>query len=188
MFSKRRLVSIALAAGALLSLLYAWNLGRPVALADALSDRLSCVSYAPFHRPGQTPFEKALSIGAEQIEADMAALASRFDCVRTYSVSQGLREVPRLAQRLGIKVILGVWIGGGREENEQELALAVELARQYPAAIRAVVVGNEALLRREQPVAAMRAYIERVKAALPSVPTSTASHPTQPAANGIATP
>jgi len=172
MFSKRGLVSTILALGALLSILYGWNLSRPVALVDALTDRLSCVSYAPFHQPGQTPFDKALYISVEQIETDLTALAQRFDCVRIYSVVQGLHEVPRLAQKLGIKVLLGVWIGREQDENEKELALAVDLARKYPSAIRAIIVGNEALLRREQPASAMRAYIERVKAALPGVPVS----------------
>jgi len=172
MLLKRGFVSIILAAAALLSILYCWNLSRPVALADALTDRLSCVSYAPFHKPGQTPFDKTLYISLEQIETDMAALAQRFDCVRIYSVIQGLHEVPRLAEKLGIKVLLGVWIGRELEENEKELALAVELARKYPAAIRAVIVGNETLLRKEQPASAMRAYIERVKTALPGVPVS----------------
>ncbi|MFM8333662.1 MAG: hypothetical protein ACKN9T_18440, partial [Candidatus Methylumidiphilus sp.] len=44
----------------------------------------------------------------------------------------------------------------------------------YPAAIRAVVVGNEVLLRKEQLPAALRAYIERIKAALPGVPVTCA--------------
>lgn len=170
--STRRLVSIILASCALLSVLYGWSLGRPAALADAPSDRLDCVSYAPFHKPGQTPFDKALRIGAGQIEADLTALARRFDCVRVYSVAQGLEEVPRVAQKLGLKVLLGAWIGREGGENEQELALAIELARRYPAAVRAVVVGNEALLHKEQPAPALRAYIERVKAALPGVPVS----------------
>ncbi|MGD0961742.1 MAG: hypothetical protein ABSB19_18180, partial [Methylomonas sp.] len=89
MFSKRRFVSIILAVCALLSILYWWSLSRPVMLADASTDHLSCVSYSPFHKQGQTPFDKAISISAEQIEADLAAMARRFDCVRTYTVSQG---------------------------------------------------------------------------------------------------
>ncbi|MFM8333680.1 MAG: hypothetical protein ACKN9T_18530, partial [Candidatus Methylumidiphilus sp.] len=132
MVVKRRVVAGILALSAVLALLYCWNLTRLVAVPDALSDRLSCVSYAPFHQPGQTPFDHDLYISLEQIEADMTALAQRFDCVRIYSVIQGLQEVPRLADRLGIKVLLGVWIGHGEAENEKELAIAIEQARKYP--------------------------------------------------------
>ena len=170
MFLKRVLVSIILAAGALLSILYWWSLIQPVILVDALTDHLSCVSYSPFHRPGQTPFDRETSISTEQIEADLTALAQRFDCVRTYSVTQGMQEVPRLAQKLGIKVLLGIWIGREQSSNEKELTIAIDLAQKYPSVIRAIIVGNEVLLRREQPPSMMRAYIERVKAAVPGVP------------------
>ena len=43
-------------------------------------------------------------------------------CVRTYAVNQGLDEVPRIARDLGMKVMLGAWIGDERDKNEQELA------------------------------------------------------------------
>ncbi len=170
MLSKRAFVYITLAACALLSISYWWKLSQPVTLVDALTDHLSCVSYSPFHKPGQTPLGGEMSISEEQIETDLTALAQRFDCVRTYSVTQGMQEVPRLAQKLGIKVLLGIWIGREQGSNEKELTIAVDLARKYPSVIRAIIVGNEVLLRREQPPAMMRAYVERVKAAVPGVP------------------
>ena len=170
MFSKRGMVSVLLAVAALISLAHGWKLGQPVIVVDALSDHLSCVSYAPYHKPHQTPFEKTTYIAAEQIETDLKALSQRFDCVRIYSVDQGLGEVPRLAQKFGVKVLLGMWIGRKSADNEKELTRVVDLARKYPGTIRAIIVGNEVLLRGEQPASAMRAYIERVKAAVPGVP------------------
>ncbi len=71
MLSKRVFVYLFLAACALLSILYWWRLSQPVTLVDALTDRLSCVSYSPFHKPGQTPFDREISISAEQIETDL---------------------------------------------------------------------------------------------------------------------
>ncbi len=167
MLSKRGSVAIILAMFALLTVWHWWTLSQPVILVDALSDRLSCVSYAPYHKPNQTPLEKTTYIEAAQIETDLKALAQRFDCVRIYSVDQGLREVPRIAQQLGIKVLLGMWIGRKQSDNEKELTLVVDLARKYPATIRAIIVGNEVLLRGEQPASAMRTYIERVRSAVP---------------------
>jgi exo-beta-1,3-glucanase (GH17 family) len=167
MLSKRGLVSITLAAFAMLTLWHWWSLGQPVIIVDALTDRLSCVSYAPYHKPHQTPFEKTTYIESTQIESDLSALAHRFDCVRIYSVDQGLHEVPRIAQQLGIKVLLGMWIGRKHSDNEKELTRVVDLARKYPGTIRAIVVGNEVLLRGEQPASAIKAYIERVKSAVP---------------------
>ena len=108
-------------------------------------------------------------IEASQIETDLKNLAQRFDCVRIYSVGQGLHEVPRIAQQLGIKVLLGMWIGRSQSDNEKELTRAVDIARKYPSTIRAIVVGNEVLLRGEQPASVIRTYIERVKSAVPGV-------------------
>jgi len=170
MFSKRGMVSIMLAFVALLALLHGWSLGQPVIVVDALTDHLRCVSFSPYHRPHQTPLEKSSYISPEQIEADLKALSQRFDCVRIYSVDQGLSEVPRLAQKFGVKVMLGMWIGRYPNVNERELTRVIDLARKYPDTIRAIVVGNEVLLRGEQPASAIRAYIQRVKAAVPGVP------------------
>lgn len=170
MFSKRGIVSLVLALAALLSLWHWWKLSQPVILVDALTDHLSCVSYAPYHKPHQTPFDKTTYIPAAQIEADLKALSQRFDCVRIYSVDQGLSEVPRLAQKYNMKVLLGMWIGRKSADNEKELTKVIDLAHKYPESIRAIIVGNEVLLRGEQPASAIRAYIERVKAAAPGIP------------------
>ncbi len=167
--AKRLTLLLILTLCALLSLGYWRGLTQPVDIIDAPSDRLSCVSYAPFHKAGQTPLDKKVPITAAQIEADMTALADRFDCVRTYTVTQGLQIVPELAEKLGIKVLLGIWIGRESAENEQELAAGIELAQKHPQVIRAVIVGNEVLLRQEQTPAGMRKYLQRVAAALPGV-------------------
>ncbi len=172
MISKRGLISIVLAVFALTSLWHWWNLGQAMVLVDATTDRLSCVSYSPYHKPQQSPVEKSIYIDPRQIEADLTALARRFACVRTYSVGQGLHEVPRVAQQLGIKVLLGMWIGPKASDNEKELTRAVDLARKYPSTVRAIIVGNEVLLRGEQPATAIRAYLERVKSAVPGTQVS----------------
>lgn len=161
------LVSLILTVCAALSALYWWQASRPVVLVDALSDHLSCVSYAPFHQMNHTPLDRSLYIDAERIDADLERLSKRFDCVRIYSVGQGLHETPRLAEKHGMKVLLGVWIGRNAAENEREITKGIDTARKFPSAIRGMIVGNEVLLRGEQPPAALRAYIERVRAAVP---------------------
>jgi glucan 1,3-beta-glucosidase len=147
-----------------------WSRSRPVILVDALSERLQCVSYTPFRKSGESPLDLTQFVSADQIDADLKLLAQRFDCVRIYSVSQGMQEVPRLAPKYGLKVMLGIWIGRYANENERELSRGISLARQYPEAISAIIVGNEVLLRSEQPPAALRAFIERVKTAVPGIP------------------
>ncbi len=146
-----------------------WALGRDVALpaAPPLPDgRVACVSYAPFEG-AQSPFEPGLVIAEAQIERQLRALSAISGCVRTYSVGQGLERVPAVAERLGMQVMLGIWIGRDPLGNEAEIALAIETAIAFPRSVRALVVGNEVLLRGEQSPAALAAMIARVRAAVP---------------------
>jgi glucan 1,3-beta-glucosidase len=164
----KRVVVLALAAAGALWGIAGWiAAGRPAAVVDAPSDRVPCVSYAPFRRPGQSPLVAGTRATAAQIDADLAALTRITGCVRTYSVDQGLDAVPQLARKHGLRVLLGIWIGRDAAENERELARALEVLRRDAEVIDAVVVGNEVLLRREQPVERLRAYLERVRAATP---------------------
>lgn len=142
-----------------------WQRGRPVSLPDAPASRIVCVSYAPYHEPGQSPFDQGTWIAPAQIEHDLTQLAERFDCVRTYSVTQGLAAVPGIAQRHGMKVLLGIWLGRDRAANARELALGIQTARANRNAIRAIIVGNEVLLRGELPASELITDISEVRTA-----------------------
>jgi exo-beta-1,3-glucanase (GH17 family) len=165
----RRNVFAAVSAFVLLAALTvaAWGwVSLPVPVVDAPSARLPCLSYAPY-RAGQSPFDEGLVIPRAQIEEDLRLLAGVTDCVRTYSVDQGLDQVPQIAEALGLKVMLGAWVGREAAKNDKELARLIDLANRFPATVRAVIVGNEVLLRREQPAEQLAALIRRVKGAVP---------------------
>lgn len=163
-FLRRALVLLVATAGAAGAVAYWWQRGQPVALPAAPDGRLQCVSYAPYRLPGETPHDRSFRVSAERIDADLARLATETACVRTYSVQQGLDAVPEAARRHGLKVWLGVWIGRDAQANEREIAIALDLARRYPDTIAAIVVGNEVLLRREQPPERMAQYLREVRA------------------------
>ena len=153
-------------AALLLLAIWVWQRNVPQTMADVPVDaaRLQCVSYAPYYRPGESPLQVDFRVGRERIDADLARLAEISDCVRLYSVDQGLHYVPELAAKHGLKVLLGAWIGGDRVKNDVELSQAIELANRYPEVVRGLIVGNEVLLRREQTTDAMRQYIQRAQA------------------------
>lgn len=145
-----------------------WYQNQPVALVmPTLPDHgnMQCASYAPYYKPGQSPFIQGTHISKQQIRHDLAILAQRFDCVRTYSVGQGLDYVPEAAAEVGLDVLLGVWIGWTEAENQKELKLGIKLANQYPDVIRGLIIGNEVLLRQEQPLDKMMTYIQEANAA-----------------------
>ena len=148
-----------------------WWLATPITLARAPIDpdaKLQCVSYAPF-RGAQTPLVPTTHISAEQIAQDLAQLAKISDCVRTYSIENGLDQVPGLAAKVGLKVIQGIWLGSDRLKNLAQISTVIGLTKQYPDVISAVVVGNEVLLRGEMTTADLAAIIRSVKAQV-SVP------------------
>lgn len=143
-----------------------WWLATPVTLDRALLDpsaKLDCISYAPY-RTGQDPMTPGLVIDREQIKADMAQLAGISNCIRTYSTGNGLDQLPKIAVGFGLKVLLGIWIGTSPRENTRQIETAINLVKQYPQTVSALVVGSEVLLRREMAAAALAGIIRSVKA------------------------
>src|SRR5271167_3342020 len=143
-----------------------WWLATPITLVRAPIDpnaKLQCVSYAPF-RGAQTPLVPTTHIAAEQIAQDLAQLAKISDCVRTYSIENGLDQVPGLAAKVGLKVMQGIWLGSDRFKNLAQISTVIGLTKQYPDVISSVVVGNEVLLRGEMTTADLAATIRAVKA------------------------
>ncbi len=146
------------------ALAWAW-LGKPVQLPPsplAAGGKLSCISYAPF-RDGQDPLVPGTMVSAAQIEEDLALLSRYTDCIRTYSNANGLAEIPAIAKRHGLKMLMGLWLANNPPFNRQQIATAIELAKTYPDVISAVVVGNEVLLRGEMSVNELRAILREVK-------------------------
>lgn len=150
---------------------YAIGQPRPIPEPEVAPGRtLQCVSYAPFEKD-QSPFDfaKGMTISNARIDADLAILSRSFSCIRTYSVA-GLEALPEYAEKYGMKVLLGAWVTSDPKITEQELQKVVALAKQHPESVRAVIVGNEALLRREVTGQQLAGYISQVKTALPEVP------------------
>ncbi|WP_374339980.1 glucan 1,3-beta-glucosidase [Methyloversatilis sp.] len=144
---------------------WVWQANQPRSMVDVSPgfERLQCVSYAPYYRPGESPLLPGFRVERARIDADLARLAKIAGCVRLYSVDQGLDAVPELAARHGLKVLVGAWIGGDLKRNEAELSEAIALANRHREVVRGLIVGNEVLLRREQTADAMRGYIERAQ-------------------------
>ena len=146
-----------------------WWLGAPVEMPPpplGAGEKFQCVSYAPFRR-GQSPLDVTLHVDAAQIDEDLARLAPLTDCVRTYSIDRGLDQVAGIAQRHGLKVLQGLWLGNDAEKNRYQIETTVALANRYPDVISAVVVGNEVLLRGELSATDLAAIVRKVKAEVP---------------------
>jgi len=70
-------------------------LAKPITLDHSPIDtvtKLDCVSYAPF-RGDQTPLNQELIVDPAQIREDLVEIARISNCVRTFSVDNGLDKV-----------------------------------------------------------------------------------------------
>src|SRR5450631_4828623 len=157
-------VLFALAAAAIVA---AWGwLGAAVEMPAsplAPGEKIQCVSYAPF-RGDQDPFGPDVPIDPRQIEEDLARLKPLTDCIRTYSIDHGLDQIPEIAGRLGMKVMLGLWLSSLPEPSRHQTETAVALAKRFPEVISSIVVGNEVLLRGEMSAPDLVNTIRAVKA------------------------
>ena len=154
----------------MIAMFWVW-LGLPVPIHQAPlkpGQKLYCVSYAPFHG-SQTPLDLSTHISADQIDHDLGQLAQLTDCVRTYSTDFGLDQIAGIAAKHGLKVIQGLWLSGKSDYNRSQIETAVALAKRYVGTIRAVVVGNETLLRGEMSGDTLAGIMREVKSRV-SVP------------------
>ena len=58
-----------------------------------------------------------------------ADLSKVSKCIRTYSVDNGLDAVPELASRVGLKVMLGIWLGRDRIKNALLIDSAISVVK-----------------------------------------------------------
>ena len=68
------------------------------------------------------------TVSAEQIDQDLALLSRYTDCIRTYSNANGLDQIPAIAQRHGLKMLMGLWLANNVALNRQQVATAIDLA------------------------------------------------------------
>lgn len=158
-----RLISaVVVVACAAFALIAWWRMGQPVNVPDAPSPHAACVSYAPF-QGSETPFDRNFRVPGARVDRDMALLSTFTDCVRIYASSNGLDQVPAAAKKYGMTVLQGIWIGRNDTDNDAEIKRAIGLAHQFPKTISALIVGNEALLRREITASRLATLIRSVK-------------------------
>ena len=146
-----------------------WALFRPEGKAPAYTGQLASVSYSPFADSSHP--DSGVRPTAEQIRADLKAIAPYTRAIRTYSATGGAELVPPIAAEFGLKVTVGAWIDKDQARNEREIRSALDLARHY-GNVNAIIVGNETTLRAEMSVDDLIKLIQRVKRSSP-VPVTT---------------
>ncbi len=129
-----------------------------------LDGKIHGLSFSPYVT-GQGPGTK---IGEAQIVDRMGIIQPYVNWVRSFSCTDGNELIPRIAHANGLKTMVGVWLEGDHQKNEEELQNAIEVASAGHADILAV--GNEVLLRGDLSEEELIDYVNRVRQAVPGVP------------------
>lgn len=128
-----------------------------------LDGKIHGLSFSPYVS-GQGPGTK---IDRPQIAARMDIIRPYVNWVRSFSCTDGNELIPGIAHENGLKTMVGVWLEGDHDKNEEELENAIEVARAGHADILAV--GNEVLLRGDLSEDELIDYVARAKQAVPEV-------------------
>jgi len=107
-------------------------------------------------------------IGEAQIRERLGVVRQHARWIRTFSCTDGHEQTPRIAHDMGLKTLVGAWLGADAAINAREIEGVIAVARAGHADI--VAVGNEVLLREDLPEDQLIAHIEAVKRALPGIP------------------
>lgn len=100
---------------------------------------LDCTSYSPYIDDIND------TVSQDVITADLKKIKEYTSCIRIYSTKNGLYAVPAIADKLGMKVLLGAWIDKASQiENQKQIEIAATLANAHESVLM-IVVGNEVI-------------------------------------------
>ncbi|HMQ49975.1 MAG TPA: glycosyl hydrolase family 17 protein [Saprospiraceae bacterium] len=116
------------------------------------------------YEEGQKPGD---ILSEEQVSRRLQMLKPHTQWIRSFSCTEGNELIPRIAKSMGMKTLVGAWLGKDPELNEQEVLGLIALAKEGLVDIAAV--GNEVLYRKDLSEEALLEHIQRVKAAIPEI-------------------
>lgn len=152
---------VAFAVSTLLAIFVCALFGRPVAIGQPPLKRLDCVSFA--HPESVLVFGRRPPVNPADIERELSRIAGYTDCIRVYSSDARQQQVVPIAQKLGLKVLLGAWINRHPETSRPELERALAIAAEYPDTVKALVIGNEVLTVKEMPIGDLIPYLDEAR-------------------------
>lgn len=117
------------------------------------------------YEDGQKPGDV---ISEEQVKRRVQILRPHTQWLRSFSCTDSNELIPQAAKALGMKTLVGAWLGNDPEVNEREIEGLIQLAKDGYVDIAAV--GNEVMYRKDLTEDELLGFIYRVKEALPDIP------------------
>ena len=131
---------------------------------QVLNDGMHGIGFSPYME-GQEPGEP---ITEEQIRRRMAIIKPHVKWIRSFSCTEGNEMIPRIAHEMGIKTLVGAWLGKEEDKNAIEIENLIQLAKEGYADI--VAVGNELMYCEDLSEERLLEYIYQVKNEVPHLP------------------
>lgn len=131
---------------------------------EILNDGIHGISFSTYLE-GQGPGSQ---ISEEQIRDRMKIIQPYVKWIRSFSCLDGNELIPQIAREFGVKTLVGAWLDGKHDKNEEEIENLIRLAKAGHADI--IAVGNEVLLREDLSKEELIEYILRVKKEVTNIP------------------
>jgi glucan 1,3-beta-glucosidase len=117
------------------------------------------------YEEGQKPGD---IITEEQVQRRMKMLQPHTQWIRSFSCTEGNELIPKVAKEMGLKTLVGAWLGNDDEINQREIAGLIKLANEGLVDIAAV--GNEVLYRNDLSTDQLINFIKTVKQQIKNIP------------------
>lgn len=131
---------------------------------QVLNDGMHGIGFSPYME-GQEPGEP---ISEDQIRRRMSIIKPHVKWIRSFSCTEGNEMIPRIAHEMGIKTLVGAWLGKEEDKNAIEIENLLKIAKEGYADI--VAVGNEVMYREDLSEERLLEYIHQVKKEVPNLP------------------
>lgn len=117
------------------------------------------------YEDGQQPGDH---ISEAQVRRRMEILKPHTRWIRSFSCTEGNEFIPKVAKEMGLKTLVGAWLGNDPEVNRREIEGLIELANAGLVDIAAV--GNEVMYRKDLTEEELISFISEVKERIPGIP------------------
>lgn len=130
---------------------------------EILNNRIHGICFS-LYEDGQKPGD---IISESQIRRRMEIIKPYTHWVRSFSTVEGNELIPKVAKAMGLKTLVGAWLGDDKEKNEVEIENLIQLCQEGLVDIAAV--GNEVLYRNDLSLDELLEKIKYVKSRVPGI-------------------
>jgi len=128
----------------------------------ALESGMHGLCSSPYEE-GQQPGDQ---LSEEQVRRRLEIMRPYTKWIRSFSTTEGNEMIAMIAKEMGMKTLVGAWLGDDPEINEQEVTNLIQLAKDGYVDIAAV--GNEVMYRGDLTEDELLAFLYRAKEEIPN--------------------